>query len=829
MKNLKIFLPIAAAFVVGCSNSDTSVRTSENFNYDWKFSLQADSNAVTGDYDDSNWRVLNLPHDWSIEQDFSETALCGPGGGALPGGYGVYRKHFTIPAQDSVKQIFVCFDGVYWQSTVYVNGKKVGFRPNGYVSFQYDISEYLKFGEDNLISVTVDNSDQPNSRWYSGSGIYRNVYLKKVNKEHVIESETFVTTSDITDNSANVTISTQISGEGEYDIDIKVFNPDGTVAAKLNDNISANNLKTFNNLTVNNPLLWTPDSPKIYSAEIALSKNGKLLDNYKTTFGIRYFSFDNTDGFKLNGKVVRINGVCNHHDLGALGTAVNHTALKRQLRILKEMGCNSIRTSHNPPAVELLNLCDSMGFIVMDEAFDMWAKKKTVNDYGRYFAQWHEKDLTDFIKRDRNHPSVIIWSVGNEILEQWSDINTDTLDIAKANLMFNFAAQLSKGDSNSDSLHVNSLLCKKLVDLVKSVDPTRPVTTGNNETEPFNLLFKANALDIIGFNYHDYNWGEAFKQKYPSKPLIITEAVSALQTRGNYIMPADTQYLWPARWDLPFETPDHKCSAYDNTRAPWGSTHETTLKAFQKYPWVSGIYVWTGFDYLGEPTPYGWPSRSSFFGIIDLAGFPKDVYYLYQSLWRKDIDVLHLLPHWNWKQGETIEVWAYTNLKEVELFLNGKSLGKKSFENDKLHISWDVPFEKGELKAVGKNSKGEEVTAVVKTAETASKLVASVDGSEILADGADLSFVTFDITDDNGTLVPDACNMINFEISGAGEIAGLDNGDQNSHEKFQGNKHSAFNGKVLCIVKSKRGEKGTITLTAKADGLKDAVVTIKTK
>ena len=526
---------------------------------------------------------------------------------------------------------------------------------------------------------------------------------------------------------------------------------------------------------------------------------------------------------------MKINGVCNHHDLGALGTAVNHRALERQLEILKNMGCNAIRTSHNPPAKELLNLCDSMGFIVMDEAFDMWARKKSPHDYAQYFKEWHERDLEDFVKRDRNHPSVIIWSIGNEILEQWHDISTDTLDIEKANLMFNFAAQLSQKDTKDDKVHVNTMLCKKLVEFIKAIDPTRPVTTGNNETEPHNLLFKADALDIIGFNYHDYNWGEVFKEKFPGKPLIITEAVSALQTRGHYIAPADTEYLWPERWDLPFDTPDHKCSAYDNTRAPWGSTHETTLKAFLKYPWVSGIFVWTGFDYLGEPTPYGWPSRSSYFGIIDLAGFEKDVYYLYQSLWT-DKDVLHILPHWNWNDGDIVDVWAYTNADEVELFLNGESLGVKKLSDDtsKLHLSWKVPFKAGELKAVGKRG-GREFSQIVRTAGKASQLTASADRNIINADGEDLSFITVNITDENGTLVPNSCNMIEFEVSGPGEIAGLDNGDEVCHESFKGKSHSAFNGKCLCIIKSKRGEKGTVTVTAKAGGLKEAVAVINTK
>ncbi|MBQ5550160.1 MAG: DUF4982 domain-containing protein, partial [Bacteroidales bacterium] len=492
--------------------------------------------------------------------------------------------------------------------------------------------------------------------------------------------------------------------------------------------------------------------------------------------------------------------------------------------------CNAIRTSHNPPAPELLNLCDSMGFLVMDEAFDMWARKKSPNDYAKYFAEWHERDLTDFIKRDRNHPSVIMWSIGNEILEQWHDISTDTLSIEKANLMFNFAAQLSKNDdqNKTSEMHVNSLLCKKLVDIVKSIDSTRPVLTGNNETEPHNLLFKSNALDIIGFNYHEYNWGEAFKKKFPNMPLVITESTSALQTRGNYIAPADTQYLWPVRWDIPFETEHHKCSAYDNVRAPWGSTHETTLKEYMKYPWVSGIFVWTGFDYLGEPTPYGWPARSSYFGIIDLAGFPKDVYYLYKSLWTDDL-VLHLLPHWNWKEGDIVDVIAYSNMKDVELFLNGESLGKQEHKEGDLHFMWKVPFKPGELKAVGHSIDDIEISDIVRTASSPSRLASSADRYSLAADGQDLSFITVDVVDAKGVRVPDANNMIKFTVEGPAEIVGLDNGDQCCHESFKGTQHSAFNGKCLCIVRSIRGNDGRVVVRATADGLEGTEVEIYTR
>ena len=801
----------------------------EPFNEGWRFSLDADSTAVAPDFDDKEWRVLDLPHDWSIEGEFSDKNPATPGGGALPGGYGVYRKHFKTPDLSGGKRVYICFDGVYWQSTVYVNGKKAGFRPNGYISFEYDITDLLNKSGDNVLAVTVDNSDQPNSRWYSGSGIYRSVRLKVLNSVHFAEPEVFVTAHDITAESAKLNVSLEVSGTEDCDVKVEILAPGGEIVATVHDKVQAGVVKTFEDIAVDSPKLWSPKSPRVYEARLTASSNGKVVDEYSTTFGIRYFEFDADKGFSLNGNPMKINGVCNHHDLGALGAAVNHRALQRQLEILREMGCNAIRTSHNPPAPELLNLCDSMGFIVMDEAFDMWARKKSPNDYAKYFAEWHERDLIDFIKRDRNHPSVIMWSIGNEILEQWPDINTDTLSIEKANLMFNFAAQLSNKDDNKTSeMHINSLLCKKLVDVVKSIDSTRPVLTGNNETEPHNLLFKSNSLDIIGFNYHEYNWGEAFKKKFPGMPLVITESTSALQTRGNYIAPADTQYLWPVRWDIPFETEHHKCSAYDNVRAPWGSTHETTLKEYMKYPWVSGIFVWTGFDYLGEPTPYGWPARSSYFGIIDLAGFPKDVYYLYKSLWTDDL-VLHLLPHWNWAEGDTVDVIAYTNMKDVELFLNNESLGRQELKEGNLHLMWRVPFKPGELRAVGHSVDDIEISDVVRTAGAAYRLASNADRYSLTADGQDLSFITVDVVDAKGVRVPDANNMIKFTVEGPAEIVAVDNGDQCCHESFRGTQHTAFNGKCLCIIRSIKGKDGRVVVRSTSAGLEESEVEIYTK
>ena len=529
-----------------------------------------------------------------------------------------------------------------------------------------------------------------------------------------------------------------------------------------------------------------------------------LLDSYTTTFGIRYFNFDIEKGFSLNGKPVKLLGVCNHHDLGALGSAINTRAIERQLQILKAMGCNSIRTSHNPPAPELLDLCDKMGFVVMDEAFDMWAKSKTKFDYSLDWNQWHERDLRDFIIRDRNHPSVMIWSIGNEISEQWGDEK--------------------KGDTSGRNI------ARELAAIVKSLDTTRPITTANNEVNKWNNLIQSGALDLIGYNYSHKRWSD-FLKDYPGQKLIITESTSALETRGHYdLVPFDTIRRWPRRWDeaLKEGNADLTVSAYDHVSAPWGSTHEESIKPLLKYNHVSGMYIWTGFDYVGEPTPYPWPARSSYFGIIDLAGFPKDVYYLYQSVFT-DKPVLHIYPHWNWKQGDTVDVVGYYNsADDVELFLNGKSLGKQSKQGDELHVKWRVAFTPGILKAISTKNGKTILTKEIKTAGEAYKLVAKADRVSINADGKDLSFVEVNIVDKDGTLVPYAKNLVKFSVTGQGFIAAVDSGDPVSMESFKSNQHTALNGKVLCIIQS-NGKKGSISLIASADGLQSSIIQVTTK
>jgi beta-galactosidase len=540
----------------------------------------------------------------------------------------------------------------------------------------------------------------------------------------------------------------------------------------------------------------------LYQTVSEVVLNGKTVDTYRTPLGIRKFHFDVNKGFFLNDQPLKIMGVCNHHDLGALGAAINTRALERQLEILKTMGCNGIRTSHNPPAPELLELCDRMGFIVMDEAFDMWAKQKNPFDYHLDWDQWHRKDLEDLILRDRNHPSVFIWSVGNEIQEQWGDAQ--------------------KGDTTGRAI------ARELVSIVKSLDTTRAITTANNEANITNNLIQSGAFELVGYNYNHTIW-DKFHQRWPGKQFIVTESTSALQTRGHYDkVPFDTIRRWPEAWDKPIKgggNPDFTVSAYDHVSAPWGSTHEESIKVLIKNDHVSGMYVWTGFDYLGEPTPYPWPARSSYFGIIDLAGFPKDVYYLYQSQFTKK-PVLHVYPHWNWKVGDTVDVVAYyNNADEVELFLNGQSLGSKSKNGEELHVKWRLPFVPGTLKAISRKDGKTVLIKEVKTAGAPARIILKADRNRIKGDGKDLSFITATVVDKDGVMVPQANNLIKFSVNGAGFINAVDNGDPTSHEPFKSNMRKAFNGLALAILQS-NGKKGKIVLTAHADELKEDSIEI---
>ena len=813
MTNYKTFTPKAVSLpgllflfmLIAMNSFAQQSRSVADFDKGWHFHLGDVNDGEKTSVNDANWRLLNLPHDWSIEGKFSKDNPATPEGGALPGGIGWYRKTFTVPAASKGKLVYIDFDGVYQKSDVWVNGHHLGFRPNGYISFRYELTPYLNFGGKNTIAVKVDNSVQPNSRWYSGSGIYRNVWLVTTNKVAIDHWGTYVTTPEVSKDMAKINLQVKVKNKDGasaitikttlYDAAGKALSGAGAIVSKSNWGDSVINAEQVFN--IKKPVLWSVNNPYQYKLVTQVIKNAKVLDEYSTPVGIRYFNFDADKGFSLNGKPMKILGVCDHHDLGSLGAAVNIRALERQLQMLKDMGCNGIRTSHNPPAPELLDLCDKMGFIVMDEAFDCWEWKKATFDYHLYFKEWHKRDLEDQILRDRNHPSVMIWSIGNEIPQQ-SD--TSALRIAP-----------------------------ELAGIVHSLDTTRPITTANDNPGKNNKIIQSGAIDLIGYNYHEFDYAK-FHDRYPGKKFIATETTSGLETRGHYDMPSDSIRVWPSRYDKPFTdgNPDNSVSAYDNVRPAWGSTHEATWKVMKKYDFLSGMFIWTGFDYLGEPTPYSWPSRSSYFGIIDLAGFPKDVYYMYQSEWT-DKTVLHIFPHWNWEPGKTVDVWAfYNHADEVELYLNGKSVGIKKKTGDDLHVMWRLKYEPGTLKAVSRKNGKVVLTQEIHTTGKPAKIELIADRKTIKADGKDLSFITVKILDKDGNVVPDAANLVNFKINGEAFIAGVDNGDPVSHDSFKVDYRKAFNGLALAIVQAKE-KAGNITFTATSKGLQTATILIQTK
>ena len=802
---MKVFMIILCIVCGGLVSSAHDCVLSESFDRGWRFTLADSAGMAEPGYDDSRWRLLDVPHDWAIEGDFHAGNPSGAGGGALPGGIGWYRKHFR---SDTSGRTFIAFDGVYMNSTVYVNGREVGFRPYGYSSFEYDITPYVTAG-DNVVAVRVDNSDQPNSRWYSGCGIYRHVWLTVTERLRIAHWGVHV----MTEADGRMTVSTELDGEGAVGATVRhtVTDAQGRSLASSSARVkAAAGAKDSQRLRIRRPQLWSPESPYIYKVRTEVIVDGRTVDEVVTVTGFRSFRFDAATGFWLNGRNVKINGVCEHHDLGCLGAAFNEDAMHRKLVRLKAMGCNAIRCSHNPPAPELLTMCDTMGFIVMDESFDMWRRRKTKNDYARFFDEWHERDLSDLVRRDRNHPSVLMWSIGNEVLEQWSSAEADTLSLEQANLILN-AGHDASTLAHDGEMSVNSLLTRHLADIVRRLDPTRPITAGCNEPSPDNHLFRSNALDIVGFNYH-HQWIKDVLEKFPGQPFILTESVSALQTRGFYMMPSDSIYVAPVEWWLPYTDPTFMCSAYDNMHAAWSSTHEETWDVVKHQPYVSGQFIWTGFDYIGEPTPYGFPARSSYFGIIDLAGFPKDVYYMYQSEWT-DRPVLHLFPHWSWLEGQTVDLWCYySQADEVELFINGRSQGvRRKADSHQYHVMWRVAFEPGEAKVVARRDGRVVAEQVNRTAGAPAALRLSVDYR-----GRDLTFINAEVVDDRGTVCPWAENMIEFSADGEAEIVATDNGCQTSMERFTAPRRKAFFGRCMVVVKGKGN------VRARSIGLKSA-------
>ncbi|MDD2385235.1 MAG: beta-galactosidase GalB [Bacteroidales bacterium] len=828
MKKIFIIILVFLSFV-GFSQENSNDFSKEKFNDNWKFERFGKHPEKPGQviiepeglekviFEDADWRTLNLPHDWGIEGPFRDDLVNETG--LLPWqGVGWYRKSFVVSENEKDKQIFIDFDGAMANAKVWLNGQFVGEWPYGYTSFRFNLTPYIQFGKKNIIAVRLD-TENLGSRWYPGAGIYRNVWLAKTNSVHIDHWGIYLTTPKITEEEAMIDLQVNLKNSRNNTSDVKiravVYNADNQKVAEskmIKTTLSAQSLKTLGiEIIVQKPLLWSIEKPYLYKAITSVYEGEKLINEETTNFGFRTIEFTADKGFLLNGKSVEIKGVCNHHDLGPLGGKFNTRAAERQLEILKEMGCNSIRTSHNPPAPELLDLCDKMGFLVQVEAFDTWQTRKKENDYSIYFDDWHVEDLKAMVLRDKNHPSVFMWSIGNEVPDQHKPA-----------------------------------LAKRLVNTIHTLDHTRPVTSGCNwPVSAYNGFL--DALDVFGYNYNHWSYEKFFSDSTLFHvPFVANETTSCLSSRGEYFFPVVNG---PADDNLPGKKRFHM-SSYDVQYPGWGSNPDMQFELFEKYPRVMGEYVWTGFDYIGEPTPYfrditdlvnytdsaeikalrkrldefgadEVPSRSSYFGIMDLCGFKKDRFYIYQAKWRPDLPMAHILPHWNWPErlGKNVPVHVYTSGDEAELFLNGKSLGKRKKREFEYRIQWDdVVYQPGELKVkVWKNEK-EWAEDIMKTASKASKIELKIDRKTIIADGEDLVFVTVNILDKNNLFVPRADNMINFEIEGPGEIIAVGNGDPTCHEPFIANKHSAFNGKCLAIIRSTK-EEGTIKLKANAKGL----------
>ncbi|MBN1821367.1 MAG: DUF4982 domain-containing protein [Prolixibacteraceae bacterium] len=797
MKNNLIKLAITITAVVLISFQAKS-REWKNFNDSWKFTKGNPENAQAFGFNDSGWESVTIPHDWAIQGPFDEAANGSTG--KLPWkGEGWYRKSFTIDATQSDKIVYLKFDGIMAFPKIYINGDLAGQWDYGYNTFYIDATKFIRFGEENTIAVYVDTRKH-GSRWYPGAGIYRKVQMLVTEKVHEEIWGTYITTPVVTETYAEMRILSNIknldSEEKRVTVESVVLSPEGNEIEKAETRarrIPAGGTMEFDNwITVKNPEIWDVDNPVLYAIKTIVKIDDEIVDTSISPFGFRTFKFTSDDGFFLNGKHFHMKGVNLHHDHGPLGSAFNKRAMERQLEIMKEMGCNAIRTSHNVCAPELIELCDKMGFIVFDEAFDKWDDKADIT-YETDFYEFGERNLKNFVMRDRNHPSVIIWSVGNEM----GDVQTNT----------NYGLQKLAA----------------MVGFVRKYDATRPVTIacdqdGNAKWRHFDY-----------YDVHSWNYGQRWepaRKLDPSKAVIISESASTVSTRGFYELP-----LPEKKTDF---TKSNQVSSYDLNAPYWAEIADDDFMWQENDSYITGEFVWTGFDYIGEPTPYG-SSRSSYFGIVDLCGIPKDRFYLYQSHWRPEKNMVHILPHWNWAghEGENVPVFVYTNGDEAELFLNGKSLGKKS-KNPKSEVSteryrlmWmDVAYEPGELKAVGyKNGKviGE---AVVNTAGEPNTIKLTPDRTEIDATGNDLSYILVEACDENGNLCPLADNLVDFKIKGPGEIAGVGNGNPQSHEPFVADYRKLFNGKAMLIIRSVKNKTGNIEISASSEKIKTAKVNI---
>lgn len=781
-----------------------------SFDFNWKFLLGDIQDAEKTDFDDSTWRNLNVPHDWSIEGSYNKDEPVGGNGAFLPTGIGWYRKHFTLPVSAKDKSVRIEFDGIYMNSDVWINGYHLGKRPYGYISFQYDLTPYLNQNK-NVVAVRVDNSQQPNTRWYSGSGIYRHVWLTIADKIHIAMWGIAITTPYAKEDSASINISTKIENQsenngGEGFIQSIITNADGKEVArgKATFNFKDNkNTHVEQVISLKQPSLWSVESPYLYTLHSQVIKNGKTIDDIFTPFGIRAIEYSTTKGFLLNGKHIKMKGVNLHHDGGIVGAAVPVGVWERRLKILKTMGCNAIRTSHNPPAPEFLDLCDRLGFLVMDEAFDEWKEGKRPYGYHLYFDEWGERDLVAMIQRDRNHPSVVLWSIGNEIREQPKE--------------------------------GGYLLAQKLTAIVHHEDPTRPSTLGCDNIAADDYPARPEflkSLDIVGYNYVD-RWHERRELYYsidklahPDWLMIGTESVSNGGIRGEYSLGDDPNVIKPSY-------------NFRMIRA------EQLWKFVSSHDYVIGDFMWTGIDYLGESR---WPYKNNPAGVIDMCGFPKDGFYFYQSQWTKQ-PMIHLFPHWNWpgREGQVIPVLCYTNCDAVELFLNGKSFGEKRLEFPRqgtsgswngydhprvfptttdLHLSWDIPYEPGVLKAIGRRNSEVVTIDSVCTTGPAYKIQLKADKQVIKANNRDVVHLVAEIVDEKGFLVPGADNKLEIKVTGAGKVLGIGSGNAANLGSFQSTHCKAFNGLLLVIIQAIDKE-GKITCKIESDGLPGVQATVE--
>lgn len=785
---------------------------------------------VQNDFDDGGWQAVTLPHDWAIAGPFLETGPYG-GMGRLPSwGVAWYRRKLDLPSDDAGKRVYLEVDGAMSYAMVWLNGQLVGGWPYGYSSWRLDLTPYIAPGRDNQLAIRLDNPPS-SSRWYPGGGIYRHVRLVKTSPVHVAHWGTFITTRAVSAESATVDIEVTVDNTSNAPVAVEVTTelytfengrrgaaPVATAAAKRASVPAGEHRTVKGSAVVVQPRLWGPppsQRPHRYVALTTVRHDGQTVDQYETRFGIRTLRFDSDQGLFVNGERIPIQGVNQHHDLGALGAAFNVRAARRQLDVLREMGCNAIRMSHNPPAPELLDLTDEMGFLVMDESFDVWERKKTPLDFHLIFPEWHEQDTRAMVRRDRNHPSVVIWSIGNEVGEQYT-------------------------------AEAGAAVAARLRDIVRDEDPTRPITSAMNYAKPDMRL--PEVIDLISLNYQGEGIRDlpefegtnrirtpplysAFHDRFPEKLILSSETASAFSSRGVYFFPVSPEISAPVRDGRGGDSKLRHVTSYELHAVDFGSTADKVFRAQDRHPYVAGEFVWTGWDYLGEPTPY-YDSRSSYCGIVDLAGFRKDRFYLYQSRWRPDHPMAHILPHWTWPErvGQVTPVHVFTSGDSAELFLNGRSLGRKTKAEHEYRLRWDdVVYEPGILHVIAYRHGRRWAEATMKTAGEPAALAGGADRTQIAADGRDLAFVEISVVDRAGNLAPRAVHPIRFSVDGPGELVATDNGDPTSFVPFPSPERPAFSGKCLAIVRGRRGGSGTIRVIASSEGLEPLSVQITTR